>query len=139
MKGKTNSKFLLIPVILPLAYINKFAFIIDVTVSVHWPHQFTFECCIICSLLMRFYVQFVRIWFLLGQKRILKVQMEINWPPSTSTALKEVLMGDSTSMIYWKSSVIMDLHHQELAYLVDREKGNSEKRRNYGKFLRCFC
>jgi len=30
----------------------------------------------------------------------------------------------------------MDLHHQELAYLVDKEKGDSEKRRNYGKFLR---
>lgn len=65
--------------------------------------------------------------------------MEINLPHSVWTALKEVLMGDSTSMIYWKSSVIMDLHHQELAYLVDREKGDSEKKKNYGKVLRCFC
>ena len=49
---------------------------------------------------MRFCVEFVHTWFLLGQKRILKVQMEINCPHSTSIALKEVLMGDSNSMIY---------------------------------------
>jgi hypothetical protein len=56
--------------------------------------------------------------------------MEIICRPTTLTALKEVSIVDNTLMIYWKNSVIMDPLHHEPAYLVDREKGDSEKKRN---------
>lgn len=63
---------------------------------------------------------------------------EIICRPTALTALKEVLMANTPVMIYWKNSVIMDPPHREHAYLVDREKGDSEKKRNYGKVLKCF-
>lgn len=69
--------------------------------------------------------------FCLGQTEALKVIVEISSPHTTLTAQKEVSMV----MIYWKNMVIMVQPHRELAYLADKEKGNSEKKRNYGKVV----
>jgi hypothetical protein len=71
--------------------------------------------------------------FCLGQTKVLKVIVKTTCPHTNLTALMDISLKDIKLIIYWQNLVIMVLPHRELAYLADKENGDNERKRNYGK------